>query len=97
MPDADALHDKVVEVLKAARSFHLPYRAALGHDKRARLPLVSVPTLLTCAADDMLYQYLDAVHALMPDARCATHHGTGTPEALARTVALFEQHFTASA
>ncbi|NYT81499.1 hypothetical protein H0A70_08350 [Alcaligenaceae bacterium] len=45
----------------------------------------------------MLYQYLDAVHALMPDARCATHHGTGTPEALARTVVLFEQHFTESA
>ncbi|MBB5213663.1 alpha/beta fold hydrolase [Parapusillimonas granuli] len=94
LPDADTLHDKVVEVLKAARSFHLSYRAALGHDKRARLPLVPVPTLLTCAADDMLYEYLDAVHALMPHARCAAHHGTGTPENLARTVALFERHFS---
>lgn len=93
LPDADTLHDKVVEVLKAARSFHLPYRAALSHDKRARLPLVSVPTLLTCAADDMLYEYLDAVHALMPHARCATHYGFGSPENIARTVAMFEQHF----
>jgi pimeloyl-ACP methyl ester carboxylesterase len=95
LPEAHALHDKLVEVLKAARTFHLPYRAALGHDKRARLPLVRVPTLLTCAADDMLYEYLDALRLLMPQAACATHHGTGSAEKLAATVALFEQHFAA--
>lgn len=94
LPDADALHDKFVEVLKAARSFHLPYRAALGHDKRARLPLVGVPTLLTCAADDMLHQYLDALGRLMPRARCVTHAGTASAAALAQTVARFERHFS---
>jgi len=94
LPPADALHDKAVEVLKAARSFHLPYRAALGHDKRSRLPLVKVPTLLTCSAEDMLYQYLHAVHALMPTAQCEAHPGTATASTLARTVTLFEQHYT---
>lgn len=97
LPGADALHDKYVEVLKAARSFHLSYRAALGHDKRARLPLVAVPTLVTCAAEDMLHQYLGALGALMPGAQCVTHRGTASPETLAETAALFERHFAAQA
>ncbi|MFC7208558.1 alpha/beta fold hydrolase [Comamonas endophytica] len=95
LPGADALHDKFVEVLKAARSFHLPYRAALGHDKRARLPLLAVPTLLTCAGDDMLHQYLEALGRLVPQARCVTHGGTASTEALAQTVDLFQRHFAA--
>lgn len=93
LPEAHVLHDKLVEVLKAARTFHIPYRAALSHDKRARLPLVRVPTLLTCAADDMLHEYLDELGTLMPQARCVAHHGIGSPEALRDTVALFERHF----
>lgn len=97
LPEAGALHDKFVEVLKAARSFHLSYRAALGHDKRARLPLVAVPTLVTCAAEDMLHQYLEALGALMPQAQCVTHRGTASPETLAETAALFERHFAAQA
>lgn len=97
LPDAHTLHDKVVEVLKAARSFHLPYRAALGHDKGARLPLLNVPTLLTCAAEDMLYEYLPALQALVPHAHCTTHPGVGSAETLAQTVAMFEQHFQAHA
>ena len=87
LPDADTLHDKVVEVLKAARTFHIPYQAALAFDKRGRLPLVRVPTLVTCAADDMLFEYLEGVQALMPAAQCATHRGMASPE----TVALFER------
>lgn len=97
LPEAHALHDKFVEVLKAARSFHLPYRAALGHDKRARLPLVAVPTLVACAAEDMLHEYLGALGALMPQARCVSHRGIASAEALAQTVELFERHFTAQA
>jgi len=97
LPGAGALHDKFVEVLKAARSFHLPYRAALGHDKRARLPLVAVPTLVACAGDDMLHEYLAALGALMPRARCVSHRGTASPEALAHTLEIFEGHFAAQA
>jgi pimeloyl-ACP methyl ester carboxylesterase len=91
LPDADVLHDKVVEVLKAARTFHISYQAALAYDKKARLPLVRVPTLVTCAADDMLFEYLDGVRALIPAAHCATHHGIGSPDALRETATLFER------
>ena len=91
LPDADVLHDKAVEVLKAARTFHISYQAALGYDKKARLPLVRVPTLVTCATNDMLFEYLDAVHALMPAAQRATHHGIGSPDSLLETATLFER------
>ncbi|WP_076998686.1 alpha/beta fold hydrolase [Variovorax sp. KK3] len=91
LPDADTLHDKVVEVLKAARTFHMPYRAALAYDKKARLPLVRVPTLVACAADDMLFEYLEGVLALMPNAERATHRGIGSVEAAHETAAAFER------
>lgn len=91
LPGADALHDKVVEVLKAARTFHIPYQAALAYDKKARLPLIRVPTLVTCAADDMLFEYLDGVRSLMPTAHCAAHRGVGSQEAVQETAALFER------
>jgi pimeloyl-ACP methyl ester carboxylesterase len=68
LPGAEDLHDKAVEVLKAARTYHLSYRAAIAYDKQARLPLVRVPTLLACARTDMLLEYFDRVRALMPSA-----------------------------
>jgi pimeloyl-ACP methyl ester carboxylesterase len=71
LPDAEALHDKAVEVLKAARTYHLSYRAAIAYDKEARLPLVRVPTLLACARSDMLFEYFERVKALMPAAESA--------------------------
>jgi len=89
LPDAESLHDKVVEVLKAARTYHIPYRAALGYEKEARLPLVAVPTLLACARTDMFMEYLDRVAALMPQAERAVTEGTGSAAALAATAALF--------
>ena len=46
LPDDDVLHDLVVEVLKAMRSYHLSYRAAFLWPKADRLPLVTVPTLV---------------------------------------------------
>jgi pimeloyl-ACP methyl ester carboxylesterase len=89
LPSADDLHDKVVEVLKAARSYHISYNAAIGYDKAPRLPLVQVPTLLACARTDMLVQYFDQVQALMPNAEPLLTPGSGSPAALAETVALF--------
>jgi len=87
LPPPGVLHDKVVEVLKAARTYHLSYRAALAYDKRARLPLVDRPTLLTCAEDDMLLEYFEAVAALMPAARRRITPGTATPERAEATAA----------
>jgi pimeloyl-ACP methyl ester carboxylesterase len=90
LPSADELHDKVVEVLKAARTYHLPYRAAIAYDKAPRLPRIEVPTLLACARSDMFMAYFDAVSALMPRATPLLTDGFGTPAALAETVRAFE-------
>jgi pimeloyl-ACP methyl ester carboxylesterase len=89
LPSADELHDKVVEVLKAARTYHIPYRAAIGYDKVPRLPLVRVPTLLACSRTDMFLEYFERVQALMPQATPQLTAGTGSPAALAETAAAF--------
>lgn len=68
LPTVDALHDKVLEVLKASGTYHHPYQAAIAYPKRERLPLVAAPTLLTCAETDMLRIYFDEVRKLMPRA-----------------------------
>ncbi len=79
LPGAEALHDKFVEVAKAARTYHLSYRAAIAYQKEERLPLVRVPTLLACARTDMLLAYFERVAALLPDAAHAITPGFGTP------------------
>ncbi|MCR0982593.1 alpha/beta fold hydrolase [Roseomonas populi] len=90
LPSAEELHDKVVEVLKAARTYHIPYNAAFAYDKSARLPLVRVPTLVACAKSDMFAEYFDRVKDLIPGSEALLTPGTGSEEGLAGTVALFE-------
>ena len=93
LPSAEELHDKVVEVLKSARSYHISYNAAIGYDKEPRLKLVSVPTLLACARSDMLFEYFERVRALMPKAEPLVTRGIGAPDAFAETVAAFEAFY----
>ncbi len=92
LPSAEDLHDKVLEVLKAVRTYHIPYRAAIAYEKAARLPLVAVPTLLCCAETDMFTQYFDAVQRLMPNARPVLTKGSTAPE----TLALYEAFLDAT-
>lgn len=54
LPDAQVLHDWVVEVLKAHTSYHLNYRAAFRWRAQDRLPLVRHPALVYAAANDPL-------------------------------------------
>jgi pimeloyl-ACP methyl ester carboxylesterase len=68
LPDDDTLHDFVVEVLKAMRSYHLSYRAAFRHPKRDRLPLLKLPVHVVCSPSDMLFEYFDEVAALVSGA-----------------------------
>ena len=91
LPSAQELHEKFVEVLKAAETFHTSYRAALAYPKEQRLPLIRVPTLVTCASSDMLYAYFARVCALMPQAQSAATRGLVSDEALAETAELFER------
>ena len=94
LPDADTLHDFVVEVLKATRSYHQSYRAAFRHPKRDRLPLLRLPVLVVCSPSDMLHEYFAEVAALVPGARTATlprwedpAFDTGTAGIIARFLA----------
>ena len=89
LPEAGALHDKFVEVLKAARTYHLSYNAAIAWSKAERLPLVRRPTLLACARDDMLLKYMDGVAALTPAARRVLTEGLRSAADADATAATF--------
>lgn len=89
LPSAQALHDKVVEVLKSVHTFHLPYNAAIAYDKAPRLPLLTAPTLLACSRDDMLMEYFDDLRGLMPSAQWLVTTGGGAPETWAERIAGF--------
>jgi pimeloyl-ACP methyl ester carboxylesterase len=69
LPDADTLHDLFLELAKGARTWHQFYRASLNYPNAERLPLVGVPTLVSCSADDMLMPFLEDVAALVPGSR----------------------------
>ena len=71
LPAPQVLHEFVVEVLKALGTYHHSYRAAARHPKRERLPLITVPTLVSSYPTDMLMQFLDDMAALVPGAQRA--------------------------
>ncbi|WP_137176992.1 alpha/beta fold hydrolase [Roseomonas sp. AR75] len=95
LPGAEALHEKLVEVLKALTTYHKSYRAAFAYDKRARFPLLRVKTLAACARTDMLARMFEEFAALVPSAERTLTPGIATPEALAETVALFSRFLDA--
>ncbi len=68
LPDAETLHEFVVEVLKAMRSYHHSYRAAFRHPKRERLARLRLPVQVVCSPSDMLHRYFPEVAALVPGA-----------------------------
>lgn len=90
LPSAEELHDKAIEVLKAARTFHLSYRAALSYRKEEKLPLVKVPTLIACARSDMLFEYFERVCALLPSAAHVATQGVGSEAAVLDTARIFQ-------
>ena len=54
LPAPEPLHTWVVEVLKAATTYHLAYRAAFAYPAEERLPRVRNPVLCVAASDDPL-------------------------------------------
>jgi len=91
LPSAEVLHAKVVEVLKAATTYHHAYRAAISYDKRGRIPALKVPTLAVCARSDMLHIYFEELCRLVPGGRGAWVEGIQTPEGAAATAAQIRQ------
>lgn len=95
LPSAEVLHTKVVEVLKAATTYHHAYRAAIGYDKRARIPCLTVPTLAVCARSDMLHIYFEELCRLVPGGRGTWVEGIQTPEAAESTATVIRQFLDA--
>ncbi len=89
LPEAGELHDFVVEVLKAMRTYHHSYRAAFRHPKRDRLPLLRLPVLVACSPSDMLFRSFAEVAALVPGARTAELPPWGDPGFIAGAAAIF--------
>lgn len=96
LPAAGDLHDKFLEVLKAARTYHLSYNAAIAWSKVEHLPRVKTRTLLAYAKDDMLMKYMDGVKALMPNATTVVTPGLKGQQAADETSAVFERYIDQS-
>lgn len=69
LPDPGRLHEWVLEVLKAATTYPLAYRAAFAYRPETRAPLIRQPTLALAACDDPLREGTEAVVAAMPNGR----------------------------
>ncbi|MCS6802441.1 MAG: alpha/beta fold hydrolase [Chloroflexota bacterium] len=89
VPSAAALHSGFVEFIKGGLTYHLAYRAAFAYPTRERLPLVPVPMLHLCSEVDPLRACVPEARRLTPQTTSRIHRGTGTPEAMAETLALW--------
>lgn len=80
LPPLPELHDKTVEVIKGMDHFAKLYRAAFLHDKAARLPMITAPTLVTVGRINSQRDKLDAVAALVPAAETLVTNGIYDPD-----------------
>ncbi len=69
LPPPEQLHAWVVEVLKAATTYHLAYRAAFAYRADQRLPKVSAPVLCLGAENDPLAPPTRAIVDQLADGR----------------------------
>ena len=68
---AQDLHAWVTEVMKAAETYHLNYRAAFKWPAWERLPLIKVPALLMAAETDPLFAATRQLASVLPGERFA--------------------------
>lgn len=86
VPDADELHMRAVEVLKALRTYHKSYRAAFTYPSRERLAQVSVATsLLAATGDESAIKGQQTLAGLMREATVVETEAA--PSDKARTIA----------
>jgi pimeloyl-ACP methyl ester carboxylesterase len=83
-PGADTLHEITVEVLKSIRTYHLAYRAAFAHADAARLPQVSLPTLVMANASDPLSSGVQTAASLLPGCQSLIWDDAAQPGAAAK-------------
>jgi pimeloyl-ACP methyl ester carboxylesterase len=82
----DALHAHTMELLRSGPTFRVAYDAAFRYPTVARLPLVTVPTMLTVNPADPLAGAADQAGTLLPSLRRTTIGGYG-PDDLDASVA----------
>ena len=97
VPEPDVLHDRVLEMLKGGRTYHLQYAAAFRYRTQDRLPLVQVPTLVCAGPTDPLLEHLASVPGILPQAEVLAHPGLATTDDSDETVAAFSRFLSAAA
>jgi pimeloyl-ACP methyl ester carboxylesterase len=95
LPAAEAVHAKLVEVLRNGRTYPRVYHAAIRYRLEDRLPRVTTPTLLATARTDNVLHQLPRAAALLPGAPVVETPGAATPEAAAETAAIFARFLDA--
>ena len=95
LPDAETLHVRFVEVVKALTTYHKSYRAAFRYSMRDKVPEITQPAMITFAETDMVRHVFDEAKTLLPDARCEVLPGIRTPETLGATAAAFRSFLLA--
>lgn len=73
LPSAEVLHERAMDIFKGIRTAHVPYRLAVLYPSEERLPLITVPTLSTCAPKDGPFPDVDYVAGLIPGAVSKPH------------------------
>jgi pimeloyl-ACP methyl ester carboxylesterase len=73
LPDPRELHEYALEVFKGIAWSHVPYRLAVLYPSEQRLPLITRPTLSTCAPTDGPFGDIEYVSRLIPGAIAKPH------------------------
>ena len=68
VPSPEALHNSVLEVLKALTTYHLSYNAVFRHDLKSLLPRLKHPVLCVTSESDPNIRYLEGAAAMIAKA-----------------------------
>jgi pimeloyl-ACP methyl ester carboxylesterase len=91
-PSAEQLHDITLEVLKGIRTYHHAYLASFKYRKEERIPLITIPTLVTASSADPLCVYVDRIATLVPGSVKVSNPGFATPPTAAETADIFTSY-----
>ena len=73
LPPAAEMHDAALDVFRGIRWGHIPYRLALLYPAETRLPLLTVPTMVSCAPLDGPFGEMAYIATLIPGSVAMRH------------------------
>ena len=94
-PDPEAVHAKLLEVLRNGRTYGVPYHAALRYRAEDRLPLLHLPVLLATNRQDNVAPQAARAAGLLPGAATALTPGAANPAAAMETATIFARFLDA--